>query len=97
MTAMTNAAVPVSDGASAIWTVIYTAAGSVTLSLHNRSENVDLLIRCNGASGAANDAKDSPAEILLPRATMAITLATGDKVLAKPLRDDMAGRVTLRV
>lgn len=97
MAAMTNVAVPVSDGASAIWTLIYTAGGTITLSVHNRTPNVDMLIRVNGSSGAASDSADAAAEGLNPGATMSMTLANGDKVFAKPRSDAVPGRVTIRV
>lgn len=94
---MTNVAVPVSDGGSAIWTSIYTAAGTVTLNVHNRHHACDLLIRVNGSSTAATDAADAAAEMLRPFASMQLALVSGDKVFAKPYADQMAGRVTVRV
>lgn len=94
---MTNVAIPVSDGGSAIWTSIYTAAGTVTLSVHNRSPNVDLMVRVNGASTAASDSADAAAELLRPYGTMSLALVSGDKVFAMPLSASMAGRVTIRV
>lgn len=97
MTAMTNVAVPVSNGTDAIWTAIYTAGGAITIAVHNRHPAVDLLVRVNGSSTAAGDAADAAAERLLPHATMSITLANGDKVFAKPLDDrGTAGRCTVR-
>lgn len=96
---MTNVSVPVSDGASAIWTSLYTAAGTVTLNVHNRSHNVQLLVRVNGASTAAGDSADAAAELLQCGATMAIALVSGDKVFAKPFDDrtGVSGRATIRV
>ena len=96
MAAMTNVAVPVSDGTDH-WTLIYTAGGTVTLNVQNRHPQADLLIRVNGSSGATTDAKDAAAEWLRPFDRMSMTLASGDKVLARTVRDEVPGRLTYRV
>ena len=96
MAAMTNVVVPVSDGTNH-WTLIYTAAGTVTLNIQNRHPQADLMVRVNGSSGAATDAKDAAAELLRPFDRMSMTLASGDKVLARTVRDEVPGRVTIRV
>lgn len=93
--AMTNVAVPVGSGANN-WTEIYEAAGTVTCNIYNRG-NVELLVQAD-ASAAATDGLDVAAEGLRPGERVAMALASGDKVFARPLRSDMGGgRVTVRV
>lgn len=94
--AMTDVPVPIAVAPSAIWTSIYTSAGVTAIVVHNRGVG-PLLVRLNGASTAATDALDAAAEILHPGASMPMTIASGDKVFARPLRDDQgAGRATVR-
>lgn len=65
------------------WTLAYTAAGTITVYVQNRSPGGDLLVRC-GASTATDDDPDAAAEILYAREGRSIALASGDKVHVRP-------------
>lgn len=80
MAAMTNVAVP----AGTAWTLIYTAAGTVTITVQPRVPNGDVWVRVDGSSGATSDDPNSPAMLLRPYDRLSMTLATGDKVYALP-------------
>ena len=65
------------------WTLAYTAGGTVTLTMQNRSPGGDLLVRV-GASTATSDAAGAGAEVLYPREVRSIPLSSGDKVHVRP-------------
>jgi hypothetical protein len=66
------------------WTLIYTATGTYTLNIHNRTPSMGMRIRVNGSSGAVTDALTSPYEVLMPFASMQMPLVSGDLVYATP-------------
>lgn len=84
MATTTSVAVPVSVAPSAIWTLIYTAAGTVNLVIQNRSNSEEMLVRV-GSATAADDSADAAAEFLYPRESRTFALVSGDKVHARPL------------
>lgn len=88
MTAMTNVAVPVDE-----WTLAHTAGADGSITVQNRAA-CDLLVRI-GAAAATTDAADAAAEALNPGEFRVYVLASGDKLLLRPLRD-VGGIVTLR-
>lgn len=77
----------VTAAAGDVWTLAYTAAGTVTLTMQNRSPGGDLLIRV-GAATATSDAAGAGAESLYPRESRAIPLSSGDKVHVRPVGED---------
>jgi hypothetical protein len=83
------------------WTLVYTAAGAVTCNIHNRTPDSDVLVCLNSSAGTVNDPLDAPAELLHPFATIALSLASGDLVYARPANANAAlnisGRATVRV
>lgn len=91
MPTTTKAAVPAGDA----WTLIYAAAGDVTISLQNQSPFGDLLVRV-GANAASDDTPDSAAEVLYQRERVSITLATDDYVFCRTLSSDCDGLVVMR-
>lgn len=91
MATTTSVSVPTGD----TWTLLYTAAGTVTLHVQSRAPAGDLLVRV-GSATATSDSPDDPAEMLNPREMRAIPLASGDKVHARTLAPNTAV-VTLRV
>lgn len=84
--------------ASGSWTLAYTAAGAVTITLQNRSTANDVLVRI-GPSTATSDAVNAAAEVLYARQSLAVTLANGDKVHVRSANEDASAtpaRVTVR-
>lgn len=73
----------VTAAAGDAWTLAYTAAGTVTLYVQNRSHSRDLLVRI-GASTATSDSADAPADLMLPNESRAFPLVTGEKVHVRP-------------
>ena len=69
----------VSAPAGATWTLVYTAAGAVTIGLQNRHSSADMLIRI-GSGAAVGDSPDAAARRMFPNEFWGPTLATGDKV-----------------
>ena len=65
------------------WTAVYTASGTVTLYLQNRSTSLGLLVRVN-ASGNVSDGLDEAAEVMNPGESRAFPVVSGDKVFARP-------------
>lgn len=91
----TLSAAPVPVPAGDAWTLVYTAAGAVTLFLQNRSSSVDLLIRIS-ASATTGDATTAAAEILFARDDRSIPLASGDKVYARHNVATVPGSLSVR-
>jgi len=91
MTTSTKVAVP----KGAAWTSVYTAGGTVTIGIQNRSVNASVLIRID-ATATANDAIDAAAEQLFPLEFRSIPLANGDKVFARSLASDCDAMVVVR-
>lgn len=81
--------------ANGAWVLAYTAAGAVTLFIQNRAPGNDLLVRV-GSATATSDSADAAAEVLYPRESRSITLATGDKVHIRT-PNGVAIKATLRV
>lgn len=81
----------VSIAAGAAWTLVYTAAGTVSLKVQNRSPSKSCLIRV-GASTTTSDDDDAAAEVLNPGEYRVIDLVNTDKVHARPIGN--AGDVT---
>lgn len=72
-------AVPAGDA----WTLLYTAAGAVTVHVQAKAPTNGLLVRV-GSGTATSDSADASAEYLNPRApAVAFVLATGDKIHAR--------------
>lgn len=88
MTAMTATAAP-----AAAWTLVYTAAGAVTINAHNPSNSTKLRVRI-GAAVVIGDALTSASIILQCEDTKPYTLAIGDKVMVQPVGAD-AGSVLI--
>jgi|GEM_PF-5544827 len=75
------AVVPVPAGDA--WTLLYTAAGNVTVYVQAKSPAGGLLVRA-GSGTATSDAANAAAEFLNARApAVAFVLATGDKLHAR--------------
>lgn len=89
MTAMTTTALPAGE-----WTDVYTAAGAITITLQNLSA-CDVKLRI-GASVATSDALTAAHDMIFPREIRSIVLATGDKIIACPINDSIAGKVNVR-
>lgn len=73
----------VTAAAGATWTLAYTASGTVTLYVQNRSTSLDLLVRI-GASTATSDSADAPADLMMPNEVRAFPLVSGEKVHVRP-------------
>jgi hypothetical protein len=101
MGTMSNVALATPPAGGPNWVLIYTAAGSVTANIHNRTPDSPVLVRLNGSSGTVNDPLDAPAEQLNPFATIALSLVSGDLVYARLANANAAlgisGRVTVRI
>lgn len=89
MTDMTTTSLPVSQ-----WTLLYTAAGAVTITLQNRGA-VDLRLRI-GAAAVVGDALSAAHDTIYQREIRSITLAAADKVFAAPDNDSTPGKVNIR-
>lgn len=91
MTDMTTTSLPVGS-----WTLLYTAAGAVTVTLQNLSKASEIAVRV-GASAVVGDALTAAADIMQPMAHRDFVLATGDKIFARPVSaDNGPGRVNVR-
>jgi hypothetical protein len=101
MGAMTNVAWSMPPAGGPAWTLIYTADATITANIHNRTSDSDVLVRLNGSAGLTSDPLDSPAEVVHPFATIALSLVSGDLVFARLANANvgvsMSGRVTVRV
>lgn len=64
------------------WTLVYTAAGTVTVYLTNLSTHMGLKVRV-GASASISDADDAPADFVEPLKRQAYPLVNGDKLLVQ--------------
>lgn len=80
MAVVTTAITCAADGT---WTAVYTAAGTVTVYLQNRSPSLGLLVRVD-ASGTTGDSVDAAAELLMPNESRAFPIVSGDKIFARP-------------
>jgi hypothetical protein len=98
---MTNIALATPPAGGPNWTLIYTAAGTVTANVHKRTPDADVLVRLNGSAGTTGDSLNAAAEVLHPGVTLALSLASGDLVFARLANANAAlqisGRVTIRV
>jgi hypothetical protein len=96
-----NVALTTPPVAGPAWTLIFSAAATVTCNVHNRTPDSDVLVRLNGSAGLATDPLDAAAEALHPLATVALSLVSGDLVFARLANTNPAlnisGRVTVRV
>lgn len=90
MTDMTTTSLPVGQ-----WTLIYTAAGAVTLTAQNLSKASEIKLRI-GSTVGIGDALTAAADVLQPMERASITLATGDKIMARPVSDNGPGSINLR-
>jgi hypothetical protein len=80
MAVVTSSVTAAADGT---WTAVYTAAGTVTLNLQNRSTSLGLLVFVD-ASGTTGDSLDKAAEHLNPGEFRSFPVVSGDKVFARP-------------
>jgi hypothetical protein len=98
---MSNIALQTPPAGGPNWVLVYTAAGTVTANVHNRTPDSDILVRLNSNAGTVNDALDASAELVHPGATVALSLATGDLLYARLVNANAAlqisGRVIVRV
>lgn len=77
MTTMTKVVAQPDD-----WLLIYTASGSITAYLTNRSTTMGLRVRV-GSDATIDDADDAPADFVAPLQRQAYPLANGDKVMVR--------------
>ena len=92
MATTSSVAVPAGD----VWTLLYTAAGTVTLFVQNMSNDTDLLVRV-GSATATSDSAQAAAEQLYSYEGRSIALVSGDKVHARSKSPSMAAKATIRV
>lgn len=91
MTDMTTTALPAGS-----WTLVYTAAGAVTITMQNTTPSCDLLVRI-GTAAVVGDPLTSAADRLHPfEHRSGVVLASGDKVFARPEASDRAGSINIR-
>jgi hypothetical protein len=67
------------------WTVLYTAAGSVTFSLQNLDGATPLKVRI-GASVVVGDSLEAAADVLLPLDWRQYSLVATEVVMVQPVR-----------
>lgn len=89
MSTMTTTDVPAGE-----WTVIYTAAGTVTIAVQNQTPSSTLKIRVD-ASASTGDATTAPHDVLQPFQIVSYALASGDVVMACPTQAT-PGRVNVK-
>lgn len=80
MATMTKTAVNV--GA---WTVVYTAAGAITITLQNLDGATPMKVRI-GTAVVVGDSLEAAADVLLPLDLRAYTLAISEVVMVQPVR-----------
>lgn len=91
MTTMTTTSLPAGQ-----WTLLYTAAGAVTVTVQSLTPASDLRLRIGSAVDASADALTAAADILRPFEHREVTLAILDKIIACPMQSTLTGSINVR-